>query len=1321
ATVAVTVTVNTSPTVTISSSPSGTLCAGEISTLTAFPSGGSGSFAYIWNDGTTDDFITVSIPGDYSITISDDNGCIASDELTIDYFEEIDFEFDTESLFLCLTEDYDPFIPEYIVTINVTQGSGNFQYVWDVPSGLYGDAYDNQFYVDNEFSVPMSDIPYQLCCSVIDIYGCSKTNCTEVYVLEKPLVFLELGTINCDNSSVNLVGSAIALYTPSPYFEELNLYDCEGNLIDSGFGESYNFSSISFEENTCFYLEAIDENGCAGVSEELNFNPENYCGCPDIEEPIGMGEAFCSGDAIPTLTASVGGTLEINWYSACGGTLLQANSATFTPTSAGTYVIQAYDSMTDCYSDCVEVELLEYQNPVFDISGSLSFCVGSSTTLEVPNNANWTYSWMHSTSGSLGNMSTATVTTPGTVTCTVTNQFGCSTVKSVDVSSDTNLNITLNELILCDNMPDTLRAGAGFAMYAWTVPSGIPDPGSVSKIEVTTSGTYSVTVADVTGCSGSDSVEVINNTSPMASVTDTVEVCRVNNGIAPGVVVNFNDQVLGGSDAGDWVNINSVGVDLADLNSVSFEGIALGYYKFAYTTNTAQAPCENVSDTMVVRVKTCPCPTFNINPIPDLCNDGNSINLNSYLTASNGVTGTWSEQSGNPDTGVITGNTFDPDGATAGDYSVIWTINNPQGACPTMDTTSISVFQAPVVGLTQSSIDLCNEDNNLGDFEIDLNDYLTGTSDVGTWSQMSGPTPGGTLPIVNTLTLPINSQLIFRYMTNTAVDPCEDVNIDFTVNVIDCNCPQIALVMDTLCNGDMMFDLNTLIASNPSNQVGTWSSPDPTLNAAISGNNLNPFGILSGPYTVSFTLSNDPGGSCTKVFSTQIIIRRQPKAQVKGPGYACNVSGTGAGTTVVNLFSLLQSGYTNTGTWSQESGPTSVTIAMNADVDFDGTMIGDIYTFKYSLTANSPCLPVEVVVTVEIIDCNCLNVDLMWPDTLCNEGITTLDLSTLLTADTDPGTWSVLDPSGNMMTLNGNLLDVNMGTAGDYELTYTLNPSGPVLCQNDSTVLLHVSNQNVGMLTKTQIKTCNNTNDGNENIVNFVELVVFTPPFSANGTWENTDNAPVDFANPGLVTFDAANGVNLGDSYTFTYIVTSDSPCEDRRYEVEVLVDCSNCKINPSQPADICTSEGTVDLNQYNGDYVGVWSSTELTINNNVIDLSGVVAGNYNVTYTYTEAGIDPCIENFVISIFNPANAGSNGKIDVCQGDTGTNVIDLAAQLTDEDAGGTWTETSTTPSTGGAFVASAGTFNTVNQAPGVYTFTYAFTNQAPCPDVSANV
>ncbi|MEZ5050003.1 MAG: hypothetical protein R2766_10175 [Saprospiraceae bacterium] len=74
---------------------------------------------------------------------------------------------------------------------------------------------------------------------------------------------------------------------------------------------------------------------------------------------------------------------------------------------------------------------------------------------------------------------------------------------------------------MCDNIPDTLRAGAGFAMYAWTVLfTEFRIPGSVSKIEVTTSRHIDYhRDFDVTGCSGSDSVEVINNTSPMASVT----------------------------------------------------------------------------------------------------------------------------------------------------------------------------------------------------------------------------------------------------------------------------------------------------------------------------------------------------------------------------------------------------------------------------------------------------------------------------------------------------------------------------------------------------------------------------------------------------------------------------------------------------------------------------------------------------------------------------------------------------------------------------------------------------------------------------------
>ncbi|MEL6639679.1 MAG: hypothetical protein AAFR05_23230, partial [Bacteroidota bacterium] len=59
--------------------------------------------------------------------------------------------------------------------------------------------------------------------------------------------------------------------------------------------------------------------------------------------------------------------------------------------------------------------------------------------------------------------------------------------------------------------------------------------------------------------------------------------------------------------------------------------------------------------------------------------------------------------------------------------------------------------------------------------------------------------------------------------------------------------------------------------------------------------------------------------------------------------------------------------------------------------------------------------------------------------------------------------------------------------------------------------------------------------------------------------------------------------------------------------------------------------------------------------------------------------------------------------------------------LTGEDAGGSWIETSTIPSTGGAFVANPGSFDPAGQATGTYTFEYTVAGIPPCSASSSTV
>ena len=90
------------------------------------------------------------------------------------------------------------------------------------------------------------------------------------------------------------------------------------------------------------------------------------------------------------------------------------------------------------------------------------------------------------------------------------------------------------------------------------------------------------------------------------------------------------------------------------------------------------------------------------------------------------------------------------------------------------------------------------------------------------------------------------------------------------------------------------------------------------------------------------------------------------------------------------------------------------------------------------------------------------------------------------------------------------------------------------------------------------------------------------------------------------------------------------------------------------------------------------------------------------------------------IAVVTPVSAGQPlPTLQLCQGTAA--VIALADRLEGENSGGRWTETSAQPSSDEAFQALTGQFAAAAQLPGLYTFRYALSAQAPCPDVNQEV
>src|SRR5690606_33084492 len=85
-----------------------------------------------------------------------------------------------------------------------------------------------------------------------------------------------------------------------------------------------------------------------------------------------------------------------------------------------------------------------------------------------------------------------------------------------------------------------------------------------------------------------------------------------------------------------------------------------------------------------------------------------------------------------------------------------------------------------------------------------------------------------------------------------------------------------------------------------------------------------------------------------------------------------------------------------------------------------------------------------------------------------------------------------------------------------------------------------------------------------------------------------------------------------------------------------------------------------------------------------------------------------------MLNVFAPKNAGVGSTASFCTGVS--DLVTLSSLLTGQDAGGIWTSTQTT-----GFNAANGTFALSGIQPGLYTFTYSFSNQAPCPNSTSEV
>ena len=419
-----------------------TLCQGQSLTLNAT----TPNCTYLWQNSTTNPTLTVTLPGTYTVTLTNNHGCTGS-----------------ESIVVSTVANPTPVISGNTaicagVSTTLDAGAGYTSYHWSTTA-------------TTETISPSTAGTYTV--TVTNSNACSGTASVTV-------------TLNA-NLTPTISG-------------QLAICPGASTTLDAGAGyTSYLWSTAATTETISpstagnYSVTVTNAGGCSGTASVTV--TQNAVPTPAITGLL----TICPG-ASTTLDAGAGYASYL-WSTT-------ATTQTISPSTVGNYSVTVTNGFGCSGTASVTVTLNANLTPT--ITGQLAICPGASTTLDA--GAGYaTYLW--STTAATQTISTAI---PGTYSVTVTNSGGCSGSTSVTVTQNTSPTPSITgQTSICPGTSTVLNAGNSYAAYLWSTAA------TTQTIPVTAAGTYSVTVSNASGCTGSTSVTVV--VSPALVVTASAQ------------------------------------------------------------------------------------------------------------------------------------------------------------------------------------------------------------------------------------------------------------------------------------------------------------------------------------------------------------------------------------------------------------------------------------------------------------------------------------------------------------------------------------------------------------------------------------------------------------------------------------------------------------------------------------------------------------------------------------------------------------------------------------------------------------------------------
>ena len=423
--------------------------------------GGSAPYTYSWSHGPTTEDVNSLSPGNYTVTVTDNNGCVKFMDFSIAEPSPLAANATVGNISCNGADDGS-------IQLNVTGGTAPYVYAW---------ADDISEISDNRSGLA----PGNYTVTITDNNGCIQV---ESYNITEPTAL----SASYSQANVSCFGESTGLV----------------NLTISGGTAPYNFSwsngEITEDINSlpagAYSVTVTDNNGCTLTENVTITEPPSALSVTGTATQI-----TCNGAADGIINVSVsGGTAPYSYNWSNGSISEDLNSL-----SAGTYNLTVTDNL-----GCTEtVSYTITDPPLLVLTGTASdiTCNGADDGMIDINlaggEAPYTYAWSNGeTTEDISNLA------PGSYSVVVTDARGCTVNETYTISQPVALNLayTFNDVDCFGNSTGaidiTITGGTTPYSYSWDNGSSTED---ITGLAV---GDYAVTVTDANGCMISETITI---------------------------------------------------------------------------------------------------------------------------------------------------------------------------------------------------------------------------------------------------------------------------------------------------------------------------------------------------------------------------------------------------------------------------------------------------------------------------------------------------------------------------------------------------------------------------------------------------------------------------------------------------------------------------------------------------------------------------------------------------------------------------------------------------------------------------------------------